>query len=108
MIIESNARNTIDNALNSFDLVQPNPASRWLLITSAFHMPRSVGLFRKAGWNVEAFPVNYLTTGKYDMLSALLFLDRRNPMAYTTVVKEWAGMVNHYIEGYSDQLFPQP
>lgn len=106
LIIESNSKNTKDNAKNSYALVNPDPSSRWLLITNAFHMPRSMGLFRKMGWNVKALPVNYLTTGKYDTLSCLLGLDRQNLAAYSVATKELAGLFNHYIEGASDALFP--
>lgn len=106
LIFESSSKNTKDNAQNSYLLVNPNPSSRWLLITNAFHMPRSMGLFRKAGWNVKALPVNYLTTGKYDALSCLLGLDKQNLAAYCAATKELAGLFNHYIEGASDSLFP--
>ena len=34
---------------------------RWLLITSAYHMPRSMATFAKAGWNVTAYPVDFIT-----------------------------------------------
>ena len=40
------------------------PDETWLLVTSAFHMPRSMGLFRKAAFPVQPWPVDYRTSGK--------------------------------------------
>ena len=106
--IESAAKDTRDNAQNSYDLVQPKAGSKWVLVTSAFHMPRSVGLFRKAGWDVIPYPVNHLGSGDYSKLSWLLGLNRMNLAAWSVAMKEWAGMYNNYREGYSRHIFPKP
>src|SRR3954452_5306563 len=59
LIMERASRNTVENAQFSKALVAPKDGERWLLVTSAFHMPRSVGLFRKAGFAVEPYPVDW-------------------------------------------------
>ena len=41
--------------------MQPQPGERWLLVTSATHMPRSMGIFRQAGFNVMAWPAHFYT-----------------------------------------------
>ena len=51
------------------DLVKPKPGERWLLVTSATHMPRSIGAFRQAGFPVIPYPVNYRTNGRLWSLS---------------------------------------
>ena len=48
--LEDHSRNTVENARFTQALVKPKPGERWLLVTSAYHMPRSVGVFRKAGF----------------------------------------------------------
>ncbi len=53
LIMERQSRNTHENAEFTKALVAPKPGERWVLVTSAFHMPRSIGLFRKAGFPVE-------------------------------------------------------
>ncbi len=58
---ESQPRNTFENARNSFELAKPKPGENWVLVTSAFHMPRALGCFRKAGWRVIPYPVGYRT-----------------------------------------------
>ena len=62
--MERRSRNTLENAEFSKALVAPKPGERWLLVTSAFHMPRSVGLFRKAGFAVEPYPVDWRVGGR--------------------------------------------
>ena len=50
-------------------IAAPKSGERWLLVTSAYHMPRSVGLFRKAGFAVEPYPVNWRTGKREDILA---------------------------------------
>ena len=64
LILENKSRNTAENVAFSYQLANPQPGENWLLVTSAFHMPRSVGLFRKAGFPVIAWPVDYRTSGE--------------------------------------------
>jgi len=56
---EQVSRNTFENATLTAKLPGVNPRAPWLLLTSAWHMPRSIATFEKAGWNVTAFPVDY-------------------------------------------------
>ena len=69
LIMERASRNTYENAEFTKELVAPKPGERWLLVTSAFHMPRSIGLFRKAGFAVEAYPVDWRVGGREDLFS---------------------------------------
>ena len=64
LILENKSRNTYENAVFTKRLVQPKPGETWLLVTSAFHMPRSMGLFRKAGFAVVPWPTDYRTSGE--------------------------------------------
>src|SRR5215470_18012275 len=67
LIMERLSRNTKENAEFTKELVKPKPGERWLLVTSAFHMPRSMGLFRKAGFPVEAYPVDWKIGTREDL-----------------------------------------
>ena len=107
LILEDKARNTIENAAYTRDLVQPKPSERWLLVTSAYHMPRSVGIFRQAGFPVEAHPVDYRTRGSGDLTS--LFGSFSAGLARTdTAMCEWVGLVVYWLLGHSHALFPAP
>ncbi len=63
LTMERRSRNTQENAEFTKTLVSPKPGERWLLVTSAFHMPRSIGVFRKAGFAVEPYPADWRTGG---------------------------------------------
>jgi uncharacterized SAM-binding protein YcdF (DUF218 family) len=107
LILEDRARNTHENAVFTKMLVQPKPGERWLLVTSAHHMPRSVGLFRKAGFAVEAYPVDFRTRGPEDLKgpfgSMAAGLARTDAAAH-----EWAGLVTSWLLGHTDEFIPGP
>src|ERR1051325_6589051 len=63
IILESKSRDTDENARFTRELVQPRAGERWLIVTSAHHMPRAIGAFRAVGFSVEGFPVDYRTRG---------------------------------------------
>lgn len=107
VIWEKESFNTIDNATKSYNLVQPKPEDKWVLVTSAFHMPRSIGLFKGAGWNVVAYPVDYHTASLTPFKLIVGFLDRLNSIAWRVVTVEWAGLFNNYVSGKSPQFIPQ-
>ena len=107
IMLEDKSRDTDENARFTRDLVQPKPGERWLIVTSAHHMPRSVGVFRAAGFPVEAFPVDYRTRGAIDLLRPFATLGdglRRTD----TATREWVGLVMYRLAGRSEELFPGP
>jgi uncharacterized SAM-binding protein YcdF (DUF218 family) len=68
IVLEERSRNTLENAIYSKDLANPKAGERWLLVTSAYHMPRAIGVFRQAGFMVEAYPADWRTRGPVDAL----------------------------------------
>jgi uncharacterized SAM-binding protein YcdF (DUF218 family) len=107
LLMERSSRNTLENAEFSRALVNPKPGERWLMVTSAFHMPRAVGLFRKAGFEVEAYPVDWkLGTG----MDFFTFSDLAGDgLARTDAgVREWMGLIAYRLAGKTDALLPGP
>ncbi len=103
---EPNARNTFENALFSYRRIQPAPNETWLLVTSAQHMPRAVGVFRKLGWPLIPYPVDYRAV---DMRILTFWPDLAGNLSLIgDTLKEWAGLVVYYVMGRSDELFPAP
>ena len=111
LILESQARDTYENAVflkeeltRQGDL---GPGKRWLLITSAYHMPRAMGAFRKAGFDLEPWPVDYRTRGSDDLTRPFDKVSeglRRVDVAS----REWVGLLAYWLDGRSDALFPGP
>jgi uncharacterized SAM-binding protein YcdF (DUF218 family) len=107
LILEDQSRNTAENAVFSLRMAAPKPGERWLLVTSGYHMPRSMGAFRKAGFAVEAYPVDYRTRGPEDLL--VPFDDVASGLRRTdTAAREWIGLVAYWLTGRSSELFPGP
>jgi uncharacterized SAM-binding protein YcdF (DUF218 family) len=108
VIYENRSRNTWENAVFTRELVKPAPSERWLLVTSAAHMPRAMGIFRQVGFPATAFPVDYRTTGRNGwgwrpdrhIADALEFFD--------AATHEWIGLVVYRLTGKTDALFPAP
>ena len=105
--LESESRSTAENATRTAALIKPKPGERWLLVTSAYHMPRAVGVFRGAGFGVEAYPVDFRTRGRGDVL--IPFNSLASGLQRTdTAIREWVGLLAYRISGQSSELFPAP
>jgi uncharacterized SAM-binding protein YcdF (DUF218 family) len=107
MVFEDRSRNTYENAAFTQKLAQPRAGESWLLVTSAFHMPRSIGIFRALGMNPTAYPVDYRTFGTG--------MDWRPPgdssLAIRNVevaLREWIGLLAYRLDGKTKALFPAP
>jgi uncharacterized SAM-binding protein YcdF (DUF218 family) len=103
---EGRARNTIENALNSWGLVQPAAGEHWLLITSAKHEPRAVGVFRHIGWQITAWPVAYKSGHSLRAWTAMSFSQRLNNL--DAAAHEWVGLLAYRLIGWTDAMFPAP
>ena len=90
---EAKSRNTIENAEFSKAIAQPKPGERWLLVTSAYHMPRAIGVFRQAGFPVEAYPVDWRTRGAIDLADPVRVGDGGACAAPTRPTHEWVGLL---------------
>ncbi|MBZ6079270.1 YdcF family protein [Microvirga puerhi] len=107
IIIEDRSRTTAENATFTREFIAPEQAGRWLLVTSAWHMPRAVGVFRKAGLDVIPYPVDYRTGASEGFYRPFAFISdglRRLDVA----AKEWAGLIGYYVAGRTSALLPAP
>jgi uncharacterized SAM-binding protein YcdF (DUF218 family) len=105
--VERRSRNTVENAIYSKALADPKPSERWLLVTSAYHMPRAVGAFRRAGFSVEPYPVDWRTAGRVDLV--VPFNDISAGLRRTdTAAREWMGLLVYRLTGRVSELFPGP
>lgn len=107
LTMERQSRNTKENAEFSRQVAMPKPGERWLLVTSAYHMPRSIGLFRKAGFAVEAYPVDW-KVGKKEDLFKYYVVSSDGLQLVNTGVREWLGLIAYRVSGGTDALLPGP
>jgi uncharacterized SAM-binding protein YcdF (DUF218 family) len=105
--MENKARNTVENVAFSMAMETPKPGERWLVVTSAYHMPRAIGVFRKAGFAVEAYPVDWRTRGLEDAWRP--FGSVGDGLRRTdTAAREWVGLAIYWLTGKTSELFPSP
>jgi len=108
IVLEDRSLNTDENARFSRALLDPKPGQQWLLVTSARHVPRAVGAFRRAGFDVVPYPTDYQTTGKAEELWTLRTRPGRGITMVEDALHEWIGLVAYRLMGKSDSLFPGP
>ena len=106
VLYDDQARTTHENAIYAKELAQPKPGERWLLVTSAGHMPRGMGCFRAVGWELEPWPVDYRTTGTFELGIG----ERLDEGLYELdeAAYEWLGLVYYRLLGWIPALFPGP
>lgn len=107
LVLEGESRNTDENVANTKALLAVDGEGALILVTSAFHMPRSVGIFRQAGIDVIPWPTDYRTPGPH-----WFGIDIANPIqnisVSTVVVKEWIGLLIYHWTGRTSTLLPSP
>lgn len=104
IIFERKSRNTYENAIYSKEIVKPLKSENWLLITTGWHMPRSIGIFCKADWHVIPYPVDH-ETNKTNLFRVDFDLSD-NLKTLKIGVKEWLGLFAYYLSGKTTSLFP--
>jgi uncharacterized SAM-binding protein YcdF (DUF218 family) len=105
--MQSQSRTTSEDAFYSAAQLKPKPSERWLLVTAAMHMPRAVGCFRVAGFQVEPYPVEFITRGRSKPF-ALFATGSSALIQFDRAAKEWIGLIAYRLMRKTDALFPGP
>ncbi len=106
VVFEDLSRNTFENASFGYRDVKPGADEKWLLVTSAFHMPRAMGCFRKAGWHVYAAPTDFRTPQNPSMTAYFNLF--RHVSDLQLAIHEYVGLLAYRLMGRTDSLWPQP
>jgi len=104
VIFETESRNTYENAVLSKVLAKPVSGENWILITSAFHMPRSIGIFCRAGWPMIPYPVDHYSWPGHLFRVDLGLAGHLGNLAMG--IREWLGLVAYYATGKTTALIP--
>lgn len=107
LVIEGASRTTHENALLLAPILKPAPGQSYLLVTSAFHMPRSIATFRAKGFDVQPWPVDYRTAGWQDLTAPFTSMPA-GLNSVDTAFKEWVGLIAYRLSGRSAVLWPGP
>lgn len=97
VIFEDQSKNTYENYLFSEKLVKPRKGEHWILVTSAFHLPRAVAIFESHGWSVIPYPAGYLSDGEYHFWPSFDVLDNFYQLHVAT--KEIVGIIGYSLSG---------
>lgn len=104
LVLEDASRNTDENAKLTQALLG-EISGNVVLVTSAFHMPRSIGIFRQVGMDVIAWPTDYRSAGDetvgFDIVNPVL-----NVTTTGVAIREWIGLVAYSWIGRTSELFP--
>lgn len=103
LVIESESRNTYENFKFTKPLL-PKQDGTYLLVTSAFHMPRSIGIARQQGVNVVPYPVDYRSSSEKYRNFGISFLGHIDTLEIAW--KEWIGLTAYYLGDKTDEWFP--
>lgn len=107
LVLEDRSVNTWENAVEVAALPQVRPDGVYLLVTSAFHMPRAMGCFRTVGLSPLAWPVDHRTTGR-----ERFSIGREDPIRgmieLNMALREWIGLAAYWWTGRTGALFPTP
>ena len=106
IVLENQSRNTYENAVFTRRLADPRPGETWVLVTTASHMPRAVGCFRKAGWRVVPYPVDFNFRGDEEFGLTFNFIGGLARLSGG--LHEWLGLTFYWLTGKTDALFPAP
>lgn len=106
VIVEQRSRTTYENAVLGKQLVEPKAGQVWVLVTSAYHMPRAVASFRAVGWPVIPYPVDYRVDRGRWLRPHFSLVDGLNET--TIAAKEWLGLAFYRLIGWTKQWFPAP
>ncbi|WNJ98632.1 YdcF family protein [Thalassospiraceae bacterium LMO-JJ14] len=104
--LEREARNTWENAKFTMEMAAPKTGETWILVTSAFHIPRSVGAFRRVGWEMIPYPVDFNADPDISFPSPMDFTSGLGRMSLAG--HEWLGLIGYWLTGKNSAAFPKP
>ncbi|HNT79478.1 MAG TPA: YdcF family protein [Bacteroidia bacterium] len=101
LFIETISRNTYENAVESTKIItEEKLKGNILLVTSAYHMRRSMACFAKLGIDVEPFPVDQKSGMNRYTPDKIIIPDSESLVLWELLIHEWIGCISYYIMSY--------
>ena len=98
VILETQARSTLENAERVADILREKGIERFYLVTSAYHMKRSMRVFKQVGLTPTAFAVDHISVGISSTPNYIFGKD--NVLIFKTAVHEYVGMAYYKVLGW--------
>lgn len=105
IVYEEKSRNTYENVLYSMEALDPKNTQNWVVTTSAYHMPRTMGIFKKFGWRITPYQCDMRTDGTYDVFRTLPNITG-NFQSLNIAMKEIVGAAVYYVTDKSAFILP--
>ena len=103
IIFEDRSRNTHENIIFSRKIVNPKINEKWIIVTSAFHMNRSIFIGEKNNWKFIPYAVDFKTMKKFRFVPNLYLLSNIN--SFQQGSHEWLGLISYYLMNRTDKIF---
>ena len=104
LLIENKARNTAENVSYARQMASPQSKETWLMITTAYHMPRAMGVFCQQNWKVIPYPVDHQTLPSKLYQPGFSLIYHANHLVLAS--HEWLGLLTYYLSGKTQHRFP--
>jgi len=99
---EKKSRNTYENILFAKKLINPKAGEKWVIVTSASHLNRSIYIGEKLEWPLIPYAVDFNNSKKFTW--SLHFNFVKNLVEFNSATHEWLGLVSYYLMGRSSRI----
>ena len=101
LIIENQSDNTHQSAVAVKKMIEGSyTPDECILVTSGYHMRRSRACFKKVGFNVDTFSVDFLSNKRTFTPDVLIVPKIESLSVWQVLIKEWVGMLAYKLAGY--------
>ena len=100
---EDQSRNTYENIVFSKNIANPKVDENWVLVTSAFHLKRSINISEKISWNLIPYPTDFNQPKKFNWKFEYNLLN--NLVLFRQASHEWLGIIAYYLMGRTSKIF---
>ncbi len=103
LIVESESKNTYENALFTKKLLDSlGMRGEFLLVTSGYHMPRSIAVFKKVGFtHILPFVTNRNSGVRRFTFDHLFIPNPGALISFHLLLHEWVGFLTYKVKGYA-------
>ncbi len=101
IVKEGESRNTYESAIAVKKILEGKfTPEQCVLITSGYHMRRSLACYKKAGWNTDTFSTDIVSHKRNFTFDSFIVPGLDALVMWQTLIREWVGMIAYKMAGY--------